>query len=115
MQREVAMVVNVACCLNYANVPNPILYDQKMLASIINKAMNSVWKEHINVFHKRLHVYDLTLGAKFFQQVQVHYNMNINCEMMMEKLRLLVSSQVNNEQILFLAKIVELVPNFEGF
>jgi hypothetical protein len=98
LQREVAMVVNVAYCLNYADVPNPTLCDQKMLVSIINKAMDSVWNEHINVFHKRLHVCDLTLGAKFFQQVQVHYNMNINCEMMMEKLQLLVSSQMNNEQ-----------------
>lgn len=86
LQRELTTVVDVACCLNYVDVPNPTLCDQKMLVSFSNKAMESVWKKHINVFHKRLHVYDLTLGAKFFQQVHVHYNMNLNPKMMMEKL-----------------------------
>jgi len=69
-----------------------------MLVSLSNKAMESVRKEHTTSFHKRLLVCDLTLGFEFLQQVQVHYNMNLDLEMMIEKLQLLVFSQVSNEQ-----------------
>jgi hypothetical protein len=68
-----------------------------MLASLSNKTMESVQKEHMTVFHKRLHVCDPALSIEFLQQVQVHYNINPSPEMMTEKLQLLVFSQVNNE------------------
>jgi hypothetical protein len=38
------------------------------------------------MFHKRLPVCDLALGVEFFQKKKVHYNMNHDHEMMMEKL-----------------------------
>jgi hypothetical protein len=57
-----------------------------MLSSLNNKAMESAWKEHMTTFHKRLLVCDPSLGLEFFQQGQIHYNMNPNLEMMMEKL-----------------------------
>ncbi len=82
----------------YANVPNLALQNLEMLASLSNKAMDSVQKEHMITFHKRLPICDPTIGPKFIQQVHVHYNMNLNPEMMTEKLQLLVSSQVSNEQ-----------------
>jgi hypothetical protein len=66
-----------------------------MLALLSNKAMESVQKEHMIAFHKRLHICEPTLGIEFLQQIQVHYNMNPNPEIMMEKLQLLVSSQVS--------------------
>ncbi len=69
-----------------------------MLASLSNKAMDSVQKEYMIAFHKRLHVCDPALAPKFFQQIHVHYNMNPNPKMMIEKLQLLVSSQMSNEQ-----------------
>jgi hypothetical protein len=49
-----------------------------MVASLSNKAMDSVQREHLTTFHKRLPICELTFGAEFFQQVQVHYNMNPN-------------------------------------
>jgi uncharacterized lipoprotein YbaY len=49
-------------------------------------------------FHNRLPICEAVPGPKFLQQVHVHFNMNFNPEMMIEKLQLLVSSQVSNEQ-----------------
>jgi hypothetical protein len=40
-----------------------------MLASLSNKEMESVWKEHMTMFHKRLPVCELAFGPEFFQQV----------------------------------------------
>jgi hypothetical protein len=56
------------------------------------------------MFHKRLPICDPTLGIEFLQQIQVHYNINLNPEMMIEKLQLLVFSQVNNEQKVYWLK-----------
>jgi hypothetical protein len=78
--------INTTHCLYYANVPNPALRDQEMLASFNNKAMESVRKEHMKTLHKRVFICDPTLGVEFLQQIQVHYNMNPNPKMMMEKL-----------------------------
>jgi len=55
--------------LYYVDVPNLALGNPKMLASLSNKAVESVWKEHMTSFHKRLPIYDLALGLEFFQQV----------------------------------------------
>jgi hypothetical protein len=57
-----------------------------MMPLLNNKAMESVWKERMTTFHKRLPVCDPTLGVEFFQQIHVHYNMNPNLEMMIVKL-----------------------------
>jgi hypothetical protein len=75
-----------------------------MMALLNNKAMESVQKECMIMFHKRLHVCDPTLDVEFLQQVQVHYNMNLDLEMMTEKLQLLVYSQVNNEKKVYWLK-----------
>jgi hypothetical protein len=75
-----------------------------MMALLNNKAMESVQKERMIMFHKRLHVCDPTLDVEFLQQVQVHYNMNLDLEMMIEKLQLLVYSQVNNEKKVYWLK-----------
>jgi hypothetical protein len=75
-----------------------------MLVSLSNKVMESVRKEHMTTFHKRLPICDLSLGVEFLQQVQVHYNMNFDPEMMIEKLQLLVFSQVSNDQKVFWLK-----------
>jgi hypothetical protein len=58
----------------------------------------------MTTFRKRLLVCDPALGIEFLQQVHVHYNMNFNPKMMTEKLQLLVSSQVSNEQKVFWLK-----------
>ncbi len=59
--------------------------------------MESVQKEHMIMFHKRLFVCDPALGLEFHQQVQVHYNMNLDPKMMTEKSQLLMSLQVTNK------------------
>lgn len=48
--------------------------------------METIQKEHMTTFHKKLLVCDPSLGLEFLQQVQVHYNMNLVIEMMMKKL-----------------------------
>ncbi len=83
--------------LHHAKVLDPVLRDPKVLSSLSNKAMQCVRKEHMTTFQKRLHVCDPSFGPIFFQQVQVHYNMNPYLEMMTKKLQLLVSSQMSNE------------------
>ncbi len=75
-----------------------------MFAAQSNKTMESVQKEHMTMFHRRLPICDPTLGIEFLQQVQVHYNINLNPKMMTEKLQLLVFSQVNNEQKVYWLK-----------
>ncbi len=59
-------IVDVTHCLYYVDVPNLVLWNPKMLASLNNKAMESVRKEHMTMFHKRLLVCDLALGPEFF-------------------------------------------------
>jgi hypothetical protein len=44
-----------------------------MLALLNNEAMESVQKEH-----KRFFVCDPAFNTKFFQQIQVHSNMNLD-------------------------------------
>jgi hypothetical protein len=71
-----------------------VMPNAKWLHHVLLTTLESVWKEHMTTFHKRLFVYDPSLGPKFFQQVHVHNNMNPDLEIMMEKLQLLVSSWV---------------------
>ncbi len=52
--------------------------------------MDVVHKEHMIVFHKRLPICDLSLGPEFLQEVQIHYDMNLEPEMLIEKLQMLV-------------------------
>jgi hypothetical protein len=59
-----------------------------VLSSLSNKVMENVQKEHMTMFHKRLLVCDPSLGPNFFQQVQVHYNMNPCPKLMTKKLQL---------------------------
>jgi hypothetical protein len=68
-----------------------------MLVSLSNKAMENVQKEHMTTIHKILPICELAFHLKFLQQVKVHYNMNIDLEMMTKELQLLVSSQVSNK------------------
>ncbi len=79
-------IMDVAHCLYYVDVLNPIFHDPKLLAFLSNKAMENVQKEHMIAFHKRLHVCEPTLGIEFLQQIQVHNNMNPNPKITMEKL-----------------------------
>jgi hypothetical protein len=53
----------------YAKVPNPFLQKNDIIDSLYNKTAESVRMEHMTPFHKRLSVYDSTLGLEFLEQV----------------------------------------------
>ncbi len=62
-------VIDITHCLYYADVLDPIIQNSEMLASLSNEAMESVQKEHMTSFHKRLFVCDPALSTKFLQQI----------------------------------------------
>lgn len=55
----------------------------------MEKAMELVQNEHYFAFCKHLPVCDLTLGLDFFKEIQVHYGMNSELEMLTEKFQML--------------------------
>jgi hypothetical protein len=66
-------VIDIAHYLYYVDVLDLVLWDPQMLALLNNEAMESVQKEH-----KRFFVCDPAFNTKFFQQIQVHSNMNLD-------------------------------------
>jgi hypothetical protein len=82
----------------YVKVLNPLLQKNDIIDSLCNKTVQSVKMEHMTPFHKRLLVYDPTLGPEFLEQVHVHYDMNLDLKMLTKKLQMLVLAQVTNEQ-----------------
>jgi hypothetical protein len=65
---------------------------------LTTKVMDVVRKEHTTPFHKHLAICGPTLGANFLWKIQLHYDFNPKLEMFTEKLQMLVSSNVSNEQ-----------------
>jgi hypothetical protein len=61
------VAIDIAHCLYYVDVLNPTLRNSKMLVLLDNKAKESVQKEHMTTFHKRLPIHDPTLGIEFLQ------------------------------------------------
>ncbi len=51
----------------------------------MDKAMDQVPKDYTHAFTKHLPVCDPTFGPKFLKQIQVHYDMNSNSEMLTKK------------------------------
>jgi hypothetical protein len=66
---ELELIIDAAHYLYYADVLDSTLHDPYMLASLNSKSMESVQKEHMIAFHKRLPICDLALGVEFLQQV----------------------------------------------
>jgi hypothetical protein len=60
LQKELSM--DTAHQLYYTKVLDPTFCDLEVLSSLSNKAMESVKKEHMTTFHKKLHVCDPSLG-----------------------------------------------------
>jgi hypothetical protein len=52
----------------------------------MEKKMEQAKKDHYFAFCKHFHVCDLALGKNFFKQIQVHYDMNSELEMLTKKL-----------------------------
>ncbi len=60
--------------------------------------MERVPKDHNISFLQHLSICDLTFGPQFFKHIQFHYDMNLDSKMFIEKLQMLASAQVTNEQ-----------------
>jgi hypothetical protein len=67
--------------------------------------MDQVQKDHTFAFTKHLPVCDLTLCLEFLKQIQIHYDMNLEPETFIEKLQMLVSAHVSNEQKVYWLKL----------
>jgi hypothetical protein len=65
---------------------------------LATKVMDAVKKECITPFNKHLLICDPTFKIEFLWQIQLHYDFNSKLEMFMEKLQMLVSLNVSNEQ-----------------
>jgi hypothetical protein len=68
------------------------------------KMMDAVKKEHITPFNKHLPICDPTFRIEFLWQIQFHYDLNPKLEMLMEKVQMLVFSNVSSEQKVNLLK-----------
>jgi hypothetical protein len=58
----------------------------------------------MTTFHKWLPICDPSLSPKFLHKVQIHYNMNPEPEMFIEKLQMLVLTRVTTYQNFFWLK-----------
>jgi len=63
----------------------------------MEKAMEQVRKDHLITFTKHLPIYDLALSPKFMIQIQIHYDMNSNPKMFINKLQMLASIAISNK------------------
>jgi len=63
----------------------------------MEKAMEQVQKDHLITFTKHLPIYDLALIPEFMTRIQIHYDMNSNFEMFINKLQMLASTAVSNK------------------
>jgi hypothetical protein len=59
--------------------------------------MEEVCKDHYFAFYKHFPMCDLALGPIFLKEIQIHYDMNSNPKMLMEKLQMFVSSYVSSK------------------
>ncbi len=62
---------------------SPIKLKERM-----EKAMEQVKKDHYFAFCKHLSVCNLAFSTNFFKEIQVHYDMNSELEMFIEKLHM---------------------------
>ncbi len=60
--------------------------------------MELVQKEHYSAFCKHLLVCDMILSPDFLMELQVHYDMNLEPKMFIEKLQMLAYSCVIPQQ-----------------
>ncbi len=49
----------------------------------------------MTTFHKQLHICDPYVGLEFLKEIQIHYDMNLEPKMFVEKLQMLVLTCVS--------------------
>jgi len=53
---------------------------------LMEKAMDQIKNEHLITFTKHLPICNPSLGPELFWHIQIHYDMNFELEMLIEKL-----------------------------
>jgi hypothetical protein len=60
---------------------SPLKFQEQM-----KRAMEQVRKDHYSAFCRHLLVCDISMGSNFLKEIHVHYDMNLELEMLIEKL-----------------------------
>jgi hypothetical protein len=81
----------------YAEVLGLKFCDLEILEMLGTNVMDVMKKEHTTPFHKCLPICDPTLRAKFFWQIQLHYDLVPEPKMFTKKLKMIVSLNVSRE------------------
>lgn len=92
------MVVDVVMKLYYEEVLDPSFHSPSKMQELMEKTMNQVRKQNFSAFLKHLFVCNPIIGDKFLKEVQMHYDMSFELEVLAEKIQMLVTSCVSNEQ-----------------
>jgi hypothetical protein len=71
----------------------------------MERAMDQVRKDHYSAYYKHLLICDPSLGVDFLKKIQAHYDMNLELEMLTEKLRMFTYSCVSIVQKLLWFKM----------
>jgi hypothetical protein len=98
VQCELPIVVDIVVKLYYEEVLDEKLRPPSKLHALMDKVMDQVQEDHTSTFTKHLPICNHPFGFEFLKYIQVHYNMNLEPEMFIEKLQILVSTQVMNEE-----------------
>jgi hypothetical protein len=61
----------------------------------MDRAMEQVRKDHYSTFCKHLLVCDISMGSDFLKEIHVHYDMNLQLEMLTKKLQMFTYSYVS--------------------
>jgi hypothetical protein len=83
LQQKKSIARDVVVKLYYEKFPNTRDHSPLRLQERMERTMEQVRKDH---FCKHLLVCDPSLGAYFKREIQVHYDMNLELEMLIEKL-----------------------------
>lgn len=98
LQQELTIDHDVVMKLYYEEVLDLALPSPSRMQELMEKAMDQVRKENYSDFLKCLPICDPIFGKEFLEQVQMHYDMCSESKMLTEKMQMLVTSYVSNEQ-----------------
>jgi hypothetical protein len=85
LQQEIFVAKDVVVKLFYEEFPNVRDYSPLRLQERMERTMEQAKKDHYSTIYKHLPICDPSLGAYFLKEIQVHYDMNSEPEMLTEK------------------------------
>jgi len=98
LQKELIVVIDMALKLYCEDIPQEGDKSPVKMQEFIEKAMEHVRKEHYLAFCKHFPIYDPSLGTKFLQEIQAHYDNNLEFKMLTKKFQMFVYFAVSKEQ-----------------